>query len=106
PTGPGRPVTHPCGQNPVRTERGQQDTYDSSALGRRLTVGKHLVDDPVVTRLFGGQNLVTLDVVPDFLGTLVRVPCQRVLHQLTDTLDLFGLDLEVGHLTEIGRAHV
>src|SRR5699024_1753960 len=107
-TGPvGAPRTPPAPATPphaLRAERGRQTAYDSSALGRRLAVGQHLVDDSVVARLLRGQNLVTFDVVPDLLGTLPRVPCQRVLHQLTDTLDLLGLDLEVRHLT-VGAFH-
>src|SRR5689334_7933090 len=65
----------------------------------RRRAGAHdLVDQAVLHRLAGGEDLVALDVLADLLRVLAAVAGDHVLQQLAHAEDLPGLDLDVRRL--------
>src|SRR2546421_9025599 len=72
--------------------------YLGSALTAPLDHGQDLVDDAIFLGLFGGEELVPLDVAADLLLILAGVPGQDDLHGLAHPQDLPGPDLHVAGL--------
>src|ERR1700760_2537474 len=64
-----------------------------------LERGQHLVDDAVLLGRGRAQELVPLDVAPDFLGRPPGVGGQDRLHRPAHPVDLVGLDLHVRRLS-------
>src|SRR6476659_6421744 len=85
-----------------RTGAGHEELdVGSAGDGRGALEGlEHVVDQAVLDRLLGGQDLVTLDVVADLLDAATAVVADHLLEQLTHPEDLVGLDLDVGGLAE------
>src|SRR5215831_7219637 len=73
----------------------------------QLPCGEHLVDDAVVTGLFGGHEPVAVDVLLYLLERLLRVLGDDLRHPLLEGQNLAGLDLDVRRrAAETGRALV
>src|SRR4051794_34246610 len=64
----------------------------------RLAGAHDLVDQAVLHRLAGGEDLVALDVLADLRRLLTRVPGDHLLQELAHPEDLPRLDLDVGRL--------
>src|SRR3954452_14698471 len=80
-----------------------RDTVSLSAGGERrgaLERLEHGVDQAVLDRALGGEDLVALDVAADLLHRPPRVVADHLLEQLAHPQDLVGLDLDVRALAE------
>src|SRR5260221_14219003 len=69
--------------------------YLGNALAPTLEDGENLVDHPVLPGALGREELVALDVTPDGLVILARVPGEDHLHGGPHPQDLVGLNLHV-----------
>src|SRR5665811_787326 len=86
---PGRPWSR--APRPRRLRSGLRDC-------RSLAAGQHLVDDPVLDRLLGGEDLVALDVVAHHGDVAPGVLRERVLEPLAHPDHLVRVDLDVRRL--------
>src|SRR5690606_39173950 len=73
--------------------------------GDALAGAQHLVDDAVLLRLLGGEDIVAVDVGVDLLDRLAGVTSHGLLEPGAHPQDLPRLDLDVGGLPLTGLAH-
>src|SRR5262245_31278975 len=66
----------------------------ASLQSTQFAGGQHFVHETVLLRLHRGQDLVPLDVGPDPVHRLPRVPGEDLLLQDAHPLDLVGSDLQ------------
>src|SRR4051812_31960816 len=76
-------------------DAGMDTRYVSGSGERRDGLARldHGVDQAVLDRLGGGQDLVTLDVLADLVERTTAVVADHLLEQLAHPQDLVGLDL-------------